>query len=470
MRNGTKNGLSAWLACAVLVGCAEEPERGPNPCNAKTCDVLDEECQEDIMVVVQCFRGEGEVMPEVRVISEDEYIDIVRGEEPTEEMEAGYERFSRAMALFKLAPEQADEDATIEEYASRIAAAYVTDEKSVLLIDRGEPLDSELAVVTFAHELVHALQDEERGLDDFYNSVRPTLDGTLAARALLEGEATHYELLLFFALGGVHPGQIDYLRYYTGYQFDMLLGGYADDAPLALSYIRFPYAFGGSYVSDAWAAGGQRGIEALFDNPPESTADVILFTQLQKEAQEDVAAFREESKLAELSGWELVAYDELGSFVIDNFLHRMRVSDDVALDVRSLRVWSDGVTVLFNEETGKVAIAWRMHFEPDRVLDRAAIKALRSALDAPDEDAPEPGDDVRARVYADERDVYIFASDGPLPAEWLGDDVAWEAAPIDGDDAPDADGGVEDDDAGAEDGDESGQLPSANRWRHLRWR
>ena len=77
----------------------------------------------------------------------------------------------------------------------------------------------------------------------------------------------------------------------------------------------------------------------------------------------------------------------------------------------------------------------------------------------------EPGDDVRARVYTDERDLYIFASDGPLPAEWLGDDVAWEAAQFDRDDDGDEDAGVEDEDGGVEDA-----LPSANRWRGMRSR
>jgi hypothetical protein len=463
-----KNGWGLVAACAVLAGCAEAAEPPPNPCTAKTCDVLDEDCQEEVMKVLQCFRGgDDDVMPEVRVISEDEYVDIVRGGEPTAAMRASYERYSRGMALLKLAPEKADEDASIEEYASEISAAYITDEKSVLLIDRGEPLDSELVFATFAHELVHALQDEEFGLEDFYNDARPSLDGTLAARAMIEGEATHYDLLVYAALQGAHPAQIDYVGYYTGYQLEMLLNGYLDEAPLALSFVRFPYAFGGDYMSDSWIVGGQPGIRRAFEEPPQSTADVILFSRLTEENQEDVTEFREASKLAALPGWELVTYDELGSFVIDSFMHRTEVSDDTALDVRALRVWADGVTVLFHEATNKVAVGWRMHFQPERVLDSAAIKALRNALDAPDADSPAPGKDVKARVYADERDVYIFVSDGPLPAPWLGDDVAWEPASFDieRDPGPEEDGGV-DDDGGVEDD----EMPTAARWRSLRRR
>jgi hypothetical protein len=454
MRNVTINSslgrvLALALTFIALAGCQEEVADVPNPCDAKTCDILEEDCQEEVMRLLRCFRGGDEdVMPDVEVISEDEYIELVKGEPPTEEMLQDYERFSRAMALFKLAPEMSDEDEVIEEYATEIAAAYLTDTESVVIIDRGEPLDSQPAVATLAHELVHALQDREIGLEDFYgNSVRPSLDGTLAARAMVEGEATHYDLVVYAALDGAGPGAINWAGYYTNYQLEMLLNGYEDEAPLALSFVRFPYAFGGDFVSDTWLWSGQNGVEKLFETPPQSTADVITFSVLDEDGEADVAEFREQSKLVALDGYELIAYDELGSFVIDSFLHRMEASDDIALDVRALFVRADGVTVLYDEAADQVVVAWRLHFEEDRVLSSSTIDALREALGAPDEDAPEPGDDVLARVYAEDRDVFIIASDGPLPAEWLGEDVMWEPAPLDEEMAE--------------------EMPTAARWRRL---
>ena len=125
-------------------------------------------------------------------------------------------------------------DEVIEEYATEIAAAYLTETESVVIIDRGDPLDSQPAVATLAHELVHALQDREIGLEDFYDSVRPSLDGTLAARALVEGEATHYDLVVYAALDGAGPSAINWAGYYTNYQLEMLLNGYEDEAPLGL--------------------------------------------------------------------------------------------------------------------------------------------------------------------------------------------------------------------------------------------
>src|ERR1044071_4508261 len=43
MGNAMKKGLGLVAACAVLAGCAEAAEPPPNPCTAKTCDVLDED-------------------------------------------------------------------------------------------------------------------------------------------------------------------------------------------------------------------------------------------------------------------------------------------------------------------------------------------------------------------------------------------------------------------------------------------
>ena len=194
--------------------------------------------------------------------------------------------------------------------------------------------------------------------------------------------------------------------------------------------MRFPYAFGGDYVTDQWLyAGGQRAVADLFESPPQSTADVITFSLLNETGEADVAEFRELSKLAPIEGYELVAYDELGSFVLDGFLHRLEVSDEVVLDGRVLWMISDGVTVLHNEEEDSVVAAWRLRFEEAGVPTEEEIAALRAALEAPDEDAPEPGDDVKARVFLEDRDLIIIASDKPLDAAWLGDEVVWEPAP-----------------------------------------
>jgi hypothetical protein len=430
MRLGTNIGSWVMLAATMLgAGCREEIGHGPNPCNAATCDILEEDCQEKVMAVIRCFRGGDEdVMPDVEVITEDEYIELVTGDEITEEERTIYTRFARGMSLFQLSPEMPDLESDVAEYASQIAAAYLTEGKRVVLIDRDEPLDSRAAFATFAHELVHALQDREIGLEEFYENVRPTVDGTLAARALIEGEGTHYDMLTYAALAGAHPSHINWGYEYASYQIDMLLAGYEDESPLVLSAVRFPYAFGGDYVSDTWLFGGQAAVADLFEEPPLSTYDVLTFSAPSDDRRDDIEAFREASRLAPIDGYELVAYDELGSFVLDGFLHRLELTEDELLDHRVLWLVADGTTVLHHAEDDHVVAAWRMQFQSGKTPDEETISLWREALGAPDEAAPEPSDDVMARVYVDDDDVILIASDAPLDAAFLGDELTWEPA------------------------------------------
>lgn len=424
--------LGLLAAGALAVGCNEEVVRGPNPCNAERCDILDEDCQRRVVEVVRCFRGgDGDVMPEVRVIDEDEYKELVRGEPPSEEERLRYARIARGMALLELAPAMQDDDEVIDEYAANIAAAYLTAEKSVVIIDRGGPLDSQAAVATFAHEVVHALQDEEIGLREFYRTVRPTLDAALAARALIEGEGTLYDLLVYAALDGAQPWQLDWLGYYRRYQIAMLLDGYEDEAPLALSFVRFPYAFGGHYVWDKWRDRGQRAIAELYDAPPLSTADVLSFENLNDAQLEDVAAFREVSRLAPAAGYAALAYDELGAFLLDGFLHRVGATAYDLLDPRVMGLFADGVTVLYDEAEDRVVTAWRLRFGPRGAPSDREVAELRAALGAPTEDELEQADDATARVLLDDRDLIMIVSDGPLDAAFRAEDLAWEPAPSD---------------------------------------
>ena len=433
MRMGKSLGL--WVAIAAVVlgaGCRDEIGHGPNPCNAAPCDILEAECQRKVMEVVRCFRGgDEEVMPDVEVITEDEYIELITGDALTDEERATYERFARGMALFELSPEMPDLETDIAEYAAEIAAAYLTGDKRVVIIDRDEPLDSPGAFATLAHELVHALQDREIGLEDFYGAALPTLDATLATRALIEGEAMHYDVLASAALDGVHPAYIDWGSLYARYQIDMLIDGYKDEAPIVLALVRFPYAFGGHYVTDAWLGGGHSSIENLFEDPPLSSSDVLYMKRSSDERLEQIEAFRERARLAPIDGYELVAYDELGSFILDGFLHRLELTDEQLLDPRVLWLIGDGATVLYNEADDHVVVAWRLSFEDGKAPNEESVSAFREALGAPDEAAPEPADDVTARVYSEGHDLIMIASDAPLDAAFLGDAVSWEAAPTD---------------------------------------
>ena len=49
-----------------------------------------------------------------------------------------------------------------------------------------------------------------------------------------------------------------------------------DVAPYSMASVRFPYAFGGGYVAQAWIDHGREGIDRLFDYPPSNTSEILF--------------------------------------------------------------------------------------------------------------------------------------------------------------------------------------------------
>jgi hypothetical protein len=216
------------------------------------------------------------------VISEAEYVErlAVAGDDEPEmqaEMEARYAIWSRGLALFNLAPTDYRLDDARRVSAAEVAAAYFDEEKDIVIIDRGRPLDDDDAVILFAHEIVHALQDRERDLAEYERSA-DSFDASLALDGIIEGEAVHYQLLVSLLLSNLDPYQADWEGYYTRWQADTFLDAEADEAPVSLAHVRFPYAFGGGFVTQHWLARGRGGIERLFEQPPRTTSEILFGT------------------------------------------------------------------------------------------------------------------------------------------------------------------------------------------------
>jgi hypothetical protein len=250
--------------------------------HVKRCDIRDRDCQRDVMSAVACMRGGGSgELPRVSVISEDEFLERIASygaEDPQAQAdaEASYALWNRGLALFELAPEGYVRDDALADSAGQTAAAYLTDTKEIVIIDRGGGLTDDRAVEIFAHEIVHALQDQDWDLMAFQRQWRTSYDSALALDAVIEGEAVHYQILTALELAGRNRDKFSWEHLYNGWNREALREAEADSAPVAFAGLRFPYAFGGSFVSQRWLAHGQAGIDALFEHPPQTTSEVLF--------------------------------------------------------------------------------------------------------------------------------------------------------------------------------------------------
>ncbi|WP_254765999.1 Hvo_1808 family surface protein [Salinilacihabitans rarus] len=147
-------------------------------------------------------------------------------------------------------------------YGGAVAGYYEPAEDRIVIVS-DTPDEPELDEVTLGHELQHALQDQRFGLDEFDEA---TVDDYTAVRGLVEGEATlidveyerrcgtEWECVEPSGDGGAPPGDLNYGLFFGVFH---------------------PYSDGPIYVDALREEGGWEAVDAAFDDPPASSAEVI---------------------------------------------------------------------------------------------------------------------------------------------------------------------------------------------------
>ena len=189
----------------------------------------------------------------------------------------------------------------VQVYSEEIAAFYDPRTKTMHLI-KEEPvaetkkpglLDSLLGVkptgfdkdqnkTVIAHELTHALSDQNYDLDAMQKKVKNDDDQSTALSSLIEGEAT---LAMLGAqmedwdgskIGAVPYASLDRSIAMMGSLMTMGSGKALREAPVILSEgMIFPYMRGMVFCASLTNEGGWKAINEAYENPPQSTEQII---------------------------------------------------------------------------------------------------------------------------------------------------------------------------------------------------
>lgn len=167
-------------------------------------------------------------------------------------------------------------------YTESVAGYYDPKTKTVYLLDWLDP-DSQKPVL--AHELTHALQDQNFGIDKFFKTPKTrnkkydvaTSEAMSARVAVMEGQAAAVMIdYLLAPMGQSVDKQPDIAM---AMQSGMLSEG---DAPIfakAPLYLRedmkFPYTYGLNFTLELLKQGKQKAFAGAFGNPPDSTRQVM---------------------------------------------------------------------------------------------------------------------------------------------------------------------------------------------------
>jgi hypothetical protein len=179
-------------------------------------------------------------------------------------------------ALLLVGEDETVADAFDALYGSNVLGYYSPSRGEIVVVS-----DSPTPAVdraTLAHELVHALQDQQFGLPPG----AATRDGALARNGLVEGDARYVERLY---VGRCASGEWECVatppRGGAG-------GGPPPNEGVLLTVLQ-PYSDGPTFVDALRARGGWDAVNAAYDRVPESTEQVIHPERYPDEAPVDVA-------------------------------------------------------------------------------------------------------------------------------------------------------------------------------------
>jgi hypothetical protein len=201
----------------------------------------------------------------VHAVTHDELVRGLRQTFDASYPAALYRRKSLAWATIGAIPAGTQIRTELESFASSQVIGYY-DEVSKYLVFLGTNNPSPVQVVTLAHELTHALDDQHFGLLRLdHLSSECDAEGFEAALALTEGDATYV--------------MTAYAQRYLTMQQQLGMVGHAPSTaaidPFILRLETWPYTAGEAFVQSLVTSGGEAAVDRAFRDLPASTEQIL---------------------------------------------------------------------------------------------------------------------------------------------------------------------------------------------------
>ena len=335
-----------WILIVLVGGCGER--------DFAPCDIRQRECQQDLIAALQRLRTPRAVTASFRVASVDDLL-AESAATTTEDERASFARNNEIIALFNLSVPGLTLGDREANAIQQTAASYSSTSDQITIVDRGRALDSPSVVITFVHELVHAMQGAEGLLASAFADA-DTTDRFLARRAIIEGEASMYEDLAALDLYGWRLSDERYADATEDWQDRNFAEALVDPLPLYDAIFHFVYAYGTEVVRAAWEANGPAGVAEIYRDLPATTFAILTGREPLGELREPLAA-----KAIAIANppFETVLEDSFGAWIFGVWCVR-ELGDSAP---RPLDIVDDAFTG-FAAPDGRRAGVWRVRI-PD---------------------------------------------------------------------------------------------------------
>lgn len=285
-----------------------------------------------------------------------------------------------------------DEDQDIQEiYTEAYGGSFVgyydpaTDEMVLIAFSDGEEL-SPLGQVTFAHETVHALQDQHFDLEEMLNtSFAGNADGALAVRALIEGDAMAAEAQYLLDNRELALAYLEEVMDLQSESPDL-----AGDLPgFLVAQIGFPYEHGVVFAQYLYDEGGWELVNEAYADPPVST-EQILHPEKYLEGEEPIEVVVDDHSEVLGDDWVEIEADTYGEFGVMTLLGESDLSSRQI--TRASEGWGGDAYSIMMSEDDELAVVWQTEWDSDRDAREFARTYAEREIERIDGDVDNSGD------------------------------------------------------------------------------
>ena len=268
--------------------------------------------------------------------------------------------------------------ASLKLLKSQVAGFYDPHGKEMVLVKGGADLGAWNSAAEFmiqrdvvgemllAHELTHALQDQNFNLESSLDKVKYDDDRSLALKSVAEGDATIAGFA--YATGRMDDSTADTLADNLK-SMPQALAADAPNTPEGLSVpLLFQYSDGVRFVAEAYRRGGWPAVDALYRNPPQSSHQILhpaLYFDNTSPPRIDLKGYD-----GIMHGWKKADDDTYGELLLRVILERNlgKQSIEVALASRWL---ADRMIIL---RAGRdINVIWMLAFSDEHTANHFAV-------------------------------------------------------------------------------------------------
>ena len=320
--------LATWLVTALAVAACSVAPPTPTPRPSLSDEELLDEYRE-IAEQVSAIRGlEDEDHSEPTILDRETLRENLEAEfdesNPPEQLQIA-DRIYRALGL--IPEEESIGELALDLQASQVVGYYDPSVDELFIVSgTGELGPTER--VTYAHEFTHELQDgafdlESLGLEE---AAVDEGDRALAILSLVEGDAVGAQTIWM----AEHLTPEDLTQVATDAADPQMLDVLARTPAIILETALFPYQTGATFVQVLHTEGGYDAVNAAYDDPPESTEQIIhpeLYLARERPIEVELPADLASSAG---EGWTVDAQDTLGELQLRVWLREAGIRGDHA--------------------------------------------------------------------------------------------------------------------------------------------